>query len=97
MSLTIPEKVTPQNIEEMTQRVIHGHDHIMGADNVITNTGVVINLSTCEARQKIRLQFGWVVERFLKDDDIVIFNRQPSLHKMGMMGHRVKLMPGFTP
>lgn len=34
--------------------------------------------------------------RFLADNDVVIFNRQPSLHKVGMMGHRVKLMPGNT-
>lgn len=131
MSLTIPERVTSLNIESLTRRVINGASHIFGAENVVTSGGVMINLSYCEQREKIRLQYGWIVERFLQDDDIVIFNRyltappsnsllvastdvspvcsrvlivphivflyrQPSLHKMGMMGHRVKLMEGST-
>jgi len=38
------------------------------------------------------LEIGYVVERHLNDDDYVIFNRQPSLHKMSLMGHRVKVL-----
>lgn len=30
------------------------------------------------------------------DGDIVIFNRQPTLHKMSMMGHRVRILPWST-
>ena len=30
------------------------------------------------------------------DGDYVLFNRQPSLHKMSMMAHRVKVMKGNT-
>ncbi|KAL5518423.1 RPO21_1 [Sanghuangporus vaninii] len=40
--------------------------------------------------------YGWVVERHLKNGDYVLFNRQPSLHKMSMMCHRVRLMPYST-
>ena len=36
------------------------------------------------------------VERHIRDDDLVIFNRQPTLHKMSMMGHRVKILPWST-
>ncbi len=43
----------------------------------------------------IALQYGWKVERHLMDDDPVLFNRQPSLHKMSMMCHRVKVMPCY--
>ena len=43
-----------------------------------------------------RFNIGYRVERHLMDDDVVIFNRQPSLHKMSMMGHRVKEMPYST-
>jgi hypothetical protein len=32
-----------------------------------------------------------VVERHMNDDDIVLFNRQPSLHKMSIMAHHVKV------
>ncbi len=39
------------------------------------------------------LEYGYIVERHLQDDDFVIFNRQPSLHKMSMMGHRIKILP----
>ena len=96
MCLTIPERVTSTNIEDLTNRIVNGPNHINGAENVITTSGTMINLAHCENREKIRLQYGWIVERFLRDNDIVIFNRQPSLHKVGMMGHRVKLMHGQT-
>jgi len=96
MALTIPERVTSVNIESLTNRVCNGTGCINGAESVVTSNGVMINLNHCENREKIRLQYGWIVERYLQDDDIVIFNRQPSLHKMGMMGHRVKLMKGST-
>jgi hypothetical protein len=33
------------------------------------------------------------VSRFFKFHSYVLFNRQPSLHKMSMMSHRVRLMP----
>ncbi len=36
------------------------------------------------------------VERHIRDGDLVIFNRQPTLHKMSMMGHRVKVLPWST-
>ena len=38
-------------------------------------------------------QVGDVVERHLRDGDVVLFNRQPSLHRMSIMAHRVKVMP----
>ena len=96
MSMTLPVRVTSHNIEALTERVSNGPTHVFGAETVTTTNGVMINLAHCANRDKIRLQFGWVVERFLEDNDIVIFNRQPSLHKVGMMGHRVKLMDGNT-
>lgn len=36
------------------------------------------------------------VERHLVNGDLVLFNRQPSLHKMSMMGHRVRILPYST-
>ncbi|MCL2317634.1 MAG: DNA-directed RNA polymerase subunit A', partial [Methanomassiliicoccaceae archaeon] len=38
----------------------------------------------------------YTIERQLMDGDIVLFNRQPSLHRMSMMAHRVKMMDGRT-
>ena len=36
------------------------------------------------------------MERHIWDGDLVVFNRQPTLHKMSMMGHRVKVLPWST-
>lgn len=96
MNLTVPERITPSNICEMRERVLNGCKHVHGAECIITSDNQVIQLESCEDRSQIRLQYGWVVERFLKNDDYVIFNRQPSLHRMGMMGHRVVLVSGST-
>ncbi len=38
----------------------------------------------------------WVVDRQLENGDIVLFNRQPSLHRISMMAHRIKIMPYRT-
>ena len=32
----------------------------------------------------------------MQDGDIVLFNRQPSLHKMSIMSHRIRIMPYST-
>ena len=42
------------------------------------------------------IEYGDILNRHLTDGDYVLFNRQPSLHKMSMMGHRVKVMKGNT-
>jgi [acyl-carrier-protein] S-malonyltransferase len=46
--------------------------------------------------KEIVLYNGDIVNRHLLDDDIVLFNRQPTLHKMSMMAHRVKVLPYKT-
>jgi DNA-directed RNA polymerase II subunit RPB1 len=93
---TVPETVTLQNIESLSKRVTIGANDIKGAECVISNDGTQIQLQQCAKRNRICLALGWVVERYLQNDDVVIFNRQPSLHKMGMMGHRVQLVDGYT-
>jgi DNA-directed RNA polymerase beta' subunit len=42
------------------------------------------------------LNLGDTVNRHLVNGDIVLFNRQPSLHKMSMMAHKVRVMEGNT-
>ena len=39
---------------------------------------------------------GDIVERHIQDGDYMLFNRQPSLHKMSIMGHRVKVLDFST-
>ncbi len=43
------------------------------------------------------LRVGDTVERHLQDGDVVLFNRQPSLHRMSIMAHRVRVMPWRWP
>ena len=40
-----------------------------------------------------KLELGFIIERQLMEGDIALFNRQPSLHRMSMMAHRIKVMP----
>lgn len=42
------------------------------------------------------LKFGDIVERHLIDGDVVLFNRQPSLHKLSIMAHLVSRRLVFT-
>ena len=44
-------------------------------------------------RLAAELKAGDTVERHLRDGDVVLFNRQPSLHRMSIMAHRVRVMP----
>ena len=44
-------------------------------------------------RLAAELKVGDTVERHLRDGDIVLFNRQPSLHRMSIMAHRARVMP----
>ena len=71
------------------------HD-VHGAASIVSVDGTVIHLAHCVDRDSIVLRPGDVVERMLADDDVVVFNRQPSLHMHGMQAHKVRLMPGHT-
>lgn len=96
MTLTFPETVNSENIRHLSERVRIGTTNVQGAQNVIHADGCVTDLGSCKDRTSIVLRPGDVVERFLADDDVVVFNRQPSLHMHGMQAHRVRLMPGHT-
>ena len=96
MTLTFPETVNSENMRHLSERVRIGTTNVRGAQNVIHADGCVTDLGTCKDRDSIILRPGDVVERFLADDDVVVFNRQPSLHMHGMQAHRIRLMPGHT-
>lgn len=57
------------------------------------NVGFIIlcrrSLKFSRKRRADELKYGDIVERHLEDGDIVLFNRQPSLHRMSIMCHRV--------
>ncbi|KAH8179404.1 RNA polymerase rpb1, domain 1 domain-containing protein [Sarocladium implicatum] len=95
-TLTYPESVTEWNIGKLHELVKNGPNEHPGAKYVIRHDGTRIDLRHHKAAAQITLEFGWKVERHLMDGDYIIFNRQPSLHKESMMGHRVKVMPYST-
>jgi DNA-directed RNA polymerase II subunit RPB1 len=95
-TLTYPETVTPYNIHKLSQLVKNGPNEHPGAKYVIRDTGERIDLRHHKRAGEITLQYGWKVERHIVDGDFIIFNRQPSLHKESMMGHRVRVMPYST-
>jgi DNA-directed RNA polymerase II subunit RPB1 len=94
MKLTIPETVWAGNMAEMTRRVRIGHNDVRGAEKIVTDDGKVFFLSHMEqeVRNKLQLEIGWKVHRYIKDGDYVLMNRQPSLHHISMMAHKAKLM-----
>lgn len=93
-TLTFPETVNQYNIGKLQQLVRNGPNTHPGAKYVIRDDGMRIDLRHTKAG--VSLQNGWKVERHIVDGDFIIFNRQPSLHKESMMGHRVKVMPYST-
>lgn len=98
MKLTIPEIVTAWNIERMKKLVINGPNTFPGVNYIMRPDKVKIRLDFVEDRSTIAdtLEIGYLVERHLSDGDIVMFNRQPSLHQMSIMAHYVKVLPGKT-
>ncbi len=95
--LTVKTLVTQWNIEEMRKYVINGPDKWPGANYVITRDGRKIDLRYADRKRIAEsLEPGWYVERHLRDGDIVLFNRQPSLHRMSIMAHIVRVLPGKT-
>nr|XP_027207425.1 LOW QUALITY PROTEIN: DNA-directed RNA polymerase III subunit RPC1-like [Penaeus vannamei] len=97
--LSYPEKVTSHNINLMRQLVRNGPDVHPGALFVEPKSTPGIKKSmryVHRERMANELKQGDIIERHLMDGDIVLYNRQPSLHKMSIMSHRVRVLPWRT-
>jgi DNA-directed RNA polymerase I subunit RPA1 len=106
--LTYPEPVTSHNFKEMKWAVINGADKWPGAAAIENENGQVINLrtKTPDERQSLANQLlapssvgangarNKKVHRHLTNGDVVLMNRQPTLHKPSIMGHRARVLPG---
>ncbi|KAJ0407192.1 hypothetical protein ATCC90586_005281 [Pythium insidiosum] len=107
-TLTYPQPVTPWNVEEMRQLVINGPDVHPGANFVESETGRLIDLSkrtphqreaisktlltrsaSAQGSSKNRVKRVW---RHLQTGDVVLMNRQPTLHKPSMMAHVTRVL-----
>jgi DNA-directed RNA polymerase subunit A' len=96
--LTIPQRVTTWNLEEMKELVLRGPDRHPGCNYLIRTDGRRVDLRFVKDRSIISetIEPGFIVERHLDSGDIVLFNRQPSLHRMSIMAHEVRVMPYRT-
>lgn len=95
-NLTFPEIVTPFNFLEMQDLVAKGNNQYPGAKYIIRDNGERIDLRYHPRPSDVHVQVGYKVERHIRTGDIVVFNRQPTLHKMSMMGHRIRVLPWST-
>ena len=95
MELTVPERVTDWNKEWLIKAIKNGPTKYAGANYVIWPDGKKKKITEETIEQILEeLSPGFVVERHLIDGDHSLFNRQPSLHRMSLMCHRIKVLPG---
>jgi DNA-directed RNA polymerase subunit A' len=94
--ITVSETVTTLNLEEMKLLIKQG-DKYPGASYVIRPDGKRKKITEDLKEELVNeIKPGYKVERHLRDGDIVLFNRHPTLHKQGLMAHFVKVLPYRT-
>jgi DNA-directed RNA polymerase subunit A' len=102
--LTLPVRVTTQNLEWCKTIIKQTAQAEKPGENYRPRVNYVKRYREgVEQRMKVteknaddiaeKLELGFIIERQLMDGDIALFNRQPSLHRMSMMAHRIKVMP----
>lgn len=95
-NLTKPICVNQYNIRELERYVQNGPDVWPGAKKIKKIREHREQYLTSLTSHEVKLEYGDIVHRHLVDGDSVLFNRQPSLHRMSMQCHKVKVLPGNT-
>jgi DNA-directed RNA polymerase subunit A' len=87
--LTVPVFVTPMNLMHIRKMIKSGK-----VNYVTRPDGRKIKI-TDENKKEISdtITVNWSIERQLENGDTVLFNRQPSLHRISIMAHKVRIMP----
>ncbi|ELU12458.1 hypothetical protein CAPTEDRAFT_154177 [Capitella teleta] len=106
LKLTYPQPVTPWNFQELKQAVLNGPLKHPGATQVIMEDGrrVLLKNDLAQresiAKQLLAPPFDWnpaspgkIVLRHIKDNDVMLLNRQPSLHRPSIQAHRARILP----
>ena len=91
-NLTRPVVVNTVNIRFLEKLVRNGADVHPGAKMLEKKNGRTISLRNVDLNS-LKLEIGDIVHRHMLDGDCILFNRQPTLHRMSMMGHIVRIMP----
>ncbi|OQV18278.1 DNA-directed RNA polymerase I subunit RPA1 [Hypsibius exemplaris] len=103
--LTYPTVVSPNNLEEMKRAVLNGPDNYPGAIAVEMEDGLIVKLSAENANQRANAAKGLIsssrpdgrlkkVHRHLINGDMLLLNRQPTLHKTSIMAHKARVLTG---
>ena len=93
--LTVPFYVTQWNIEK-AKELLQRKEYPMVV-NFITKEGIRKRVSETNREELFKeILPGYILERQLMDRDIVLMNRQPTLHRLSIMAHEVKVLPGRT-
>ena len=90
-NITKPVIVNRANRDFLTKLVQNGPDVWPGAKILEKPNGVNITLRWVD-RKSIVLEDGFIVHRHMMDGDAILFNRQPTLHRMSMMCHIARIM-----
>jgi DNA-directed RNA polymerase III subunit RPC1 len=94
---TFPTIVNQINIKRLKELIMNGPDVHPGANFVQFTSGMKMKINNNNKEEICsEIGIGDVVERHLYDGDTVLFNRQPSLHRLSIMSHKVKVMPWKT-
>ncbi|XP_067885420.1 DNA-directed RNA polymerase I subunit RPA1 [Heterodontus francisci] len=105
--LTYPQPVTPWNVQELRQAVLNGPNAHPGASMVINEDGCRTILSAANPTQREAIakqlltpstgeqNMGMkIVCRHIKNGDVLLLNRQPTLHRPSIQAHRARILPG---
>ena len=90
-NITKPVKVQEFNFKYLSYLVKNGPNNYPGAKIIEKKNGVSISLGYVD-RENVKIEYGDIVHRHMLDGDVVLFNRQPTLHRMSMMAHIVRVM-----
>ena len=90
-NITKPVVVNDMNRRVLMRLVRNGPEEYPGAKILERKGGESISLRYAD-RENIVLYNGDIVHRHMMDGDGVLFNRQPTLHRMSMMCHIARIM-----
>uniref|UniRef100_A0A6C0LVD1 DNA-directed RNA polymerase II subunit RPB1 n=1 Tax=viral metagenome TaxID=1070528 RepID=A0A6C0LVD1_9ZZZZ len=89
-NITKPVVVNNRNKAFLMTLIENGADNWPGAKIIEKSNGQCTSLRY--AKNIVQIENGDIVHRHMMDGDNILFNRQPTLHRMSMMSHRVKVM-----
>ena len=90
-NITKPVLVNEKNIKFLTKLIMNGPDVHPGAKILEKKNKRQISLRYVD-KESLNIEVGDIVHRHMMDGDAILFNRQPTLHRMSMMCHIAKIM-----